>query len=373
MISEKPPGETQAKEKSAGETQAKGSSVDTQHTQFKPLRPGVEFTFRVHFENLSESELGALCWVLHPHGEPGRRYCHHLGMGKPLGMGAVELHARLHIINRPQRYKKLFSNDSGDSWQSGEEATVKDLADRTVLEGLTQPFENHLLRELNPDPPCTRLADMLRIAMLLKLLEWPGYRAIEGGPPHLTTEGHPNTRYMKIQTDKSQQDKSPLDNEYRNRLVLPDPRQFDESYFRSKSHPQASPQAPQAEQAWVNQTDQPTRPEQHGMTEPVQQAVTVEQAPAKKNVAQPALSPELAALAKEFPVDREVRNLIPYAESEKGVEVAIWNRDPRKVIGFIPREVIDRQLGRQISGIVTGLRQEPGGRLVVELKLRTRR
>ncbi|MGH7968244.1 MAG: TIGR03986 family type III CRISPR-associated RAMP protein, partial [Limisphaerales bacterium] len=38
---------------------------DTQHTQFKPLKPGVTFSFRVHFENLSEAELGALCWTLH--------------------------------------------------------------------------------------------------------------------------------------------------------------------------------------------------------------------------------------------------------------------------------------------------------------------
>lgn len=40
---------------------------DTQHTRMKPLKPGVKFSFRVHFENLSERELGALCWTLHPH------------------------------------------------------------------------------------------------------------------------------------------------------------------------------------------------------------------------------------------------------------------------------------------------------------------
>ncbi len=247
--------------------------------------------------------------------------------------------------------------------------TVKDLADRTVLEHLTQPFEDHLLHELDPDPPCTRLADMQRIAILLKLLEWPGYRAIEGGPPYLTTEGHPNTRYMKIQTDKSQPNKSPLDNEYRNRLVLPDPTQFDESYFRGKSRPQVL----RADQLRVNQVDRPAVPQQRSMSEAPPQVANVRQAPAEENTSQPGLSLEVAALAKEFPVDREVRNLTPYAESKQGVEVAIWNRDPRKVIGFIPRELIDRQLGRQISGIVTGLRQEPGGRIVVELKLRPKR
>jgi len=298
---------------------AKVDPRDTQHTCFKPLRPGVEFSFRVHFENLSDRELGALCWTLHPHGEQGRRYCHHLGMGKPLGMGAVELHAHLHIIDRPLRYEKLF-NDSGDNWRLGEASMSEDLAVREVLARLTRPFEEHLLHELNPEPPCTRLADMLRIAMLLKLLEWPGYRAEEGGRPYLANEQRPNTRYMKIQPD----------NEYRNRLVLPDPRQFDDPYFRHKSRPQAP------------------------------QATAVE----------PALSPELAEL---FTVGKELSNLVNFTQGEQGVEVRFWNLDPRQVIGFIPRELIDRQLGTRISVVVTGQHQEPNGRIVVELKLRPRR
>ena len=158
------------------------------------------------------------------------------GMGKPLGMGAVELHARLHIIDRPLRYGALFS---GDNWQLGKSvvsensskstrpttgvggrATSEDLAVPEVLARLTRPFEEHLLRELNPDPPCERLADMLRIAMLLKLLEWPGYPAVEDDR-YLP---HPNTGYMKL-------------NEYRNRLVLPDPTRFDDPYFSGKSCP----------------------------------------------------------------------------------------------------------------------------------------
>jgi hypothetical protein len=291
-------------------------------------------------------------------------------MGKPLGMGAVELHARLHIVDRPQRYKKLFFNDSGDSWQTGEEATVEDLAVPEVLAHRTRAFENHLLSELNPDPACTRLADMLCIAILLKLLEWPGYRAVEGGLPYLKHDGRPNTRYMKIQ-DKSQPDEGRSENEYRNRLVLPSPTQFDESYFSNKSRPKAPPEASQTDQVQMNQTDQPLIPEQHSMPEVLLQAATVEQeqAPAEKNIAQPVLSPELAG---RFPVGMNLRNLTLYAQSEQGVEVAIRNNDPRKVIGFIPTELIDRTLGPQISGIVMGLHQEPNGRLVVELKLRPR-
>lgn len=196
--------------------------LTTQQTSIKPLKPGVTFSFRVHFENLSDRELGALCWTLHPRGEPGQRYCHHLGMGKPLGMGAVELHAQLHLINRVQRYNTLFS---GDAWQSGE-----DLAAPEEVERLTTAFEQHLLHELKPDRKCEQLKDMRRIAMLLKLLEWPGHRAVEDGNRYLETEKRPNTRYMKIQ--------GRYGNEYRYRPVLPDPTQFGRTSFDGKARPQ---------------------------------------------------------------------------------------------------------------------------------------
>ncbi len=65
--------------------------------------------------------------------------------------------------------------------------------------------------------------------------------------------------------------------------------------------------------------------------------------------------------------------MVDYTQSEQGVEVRFWNLDPAQVIGFIPRELIDRHLGPKISVVVTGLRQEPNGRIVVELKLRPRR
>jgi CRISPR-associated protein (TIGR03986 family) len=316
---------------------------DTQHTRFKPLKPGVQFSFRVYFENLSDRELGALCWTLHPHGEQERRYCHHLGMGKPLGMGAVELHAQLHIIDRAQRYNTLFKS-SGDNWQLGEPAvrensskdtqsTVEvgeaskgeDLAVPEVLARRTRSFEKHLLDELYPEPPCTRLADMRRIAMLLKLLEWPGYQAEEDAPTYLANQRtpHPNTRYMKIQP-----------NEYRERPVLPDPTQFDEPYFKGKSRPRGT------------------------------------RTPAEKNMPQPVQPPASAIF---FPVGRELSNMVDYTRSEQGVEVRFWGLDPAKVIGFIPAELIDRQLGPKISVVVTGSHQEPNGRVVVELKLRPRR
>ncbi len=130
------------------------------------------------------------------------------------------------------------------------------------------------------------------------------------------------------------------DNEYRYRPVLPDPTLFDDPYFNGKSRPQDT------------------------------QVSDVKQIPAEIDTPQPILSP---ALAEDFPVGRELRNLVDYTQSEQGVEVRFWHLDPRQVIGFIPRELIDRQLGPRISVVVTGQHQEPNGRIVVELKLRPRR
>jgi hypothetical protein len=78
------------------------------------------------------------------------------------------------------------------------------------------------------------------------------------------------------------------DNEYRNRLVLPGPTQFDESYFKDKSRPQAPPEASQADQMQVNQTDQPTSLEQRqSMPESALQGAIMEQASIEKNNEQP--------------------------------------------------------------------------------------
>ncbi len=334
----------------------KVSPDDTQHTFFRPLKPGVQFSFRVYFENLSDRELGALCWTMHPHGEPDRHYCHHLGMGKPLGMGAVELHARLHLINRSRRYEKLF-NDSGDSWQLGEvdaSEAGEDLAVPDVLASRTSLFEKHLLEQLNPHPPCTRLAEMRRIAMLLKLLEWPGYQAEKDGDLYLEAEEHPNTRYMEL-------------GEYRDRPVLPDPTQFDTTYFENKSHPQDIP----ARQSRVHQVEQPARlDQQDGKSETSPQAATVEQDPAEKNGDLPLLPPEWAGVIY---IGNELRGMSNFAQSEQGIEVRFWNWNPTRIIGFIPKGLVDRPLSQRISVIITGLRQEADGRIVVELKLRPKR
>jgi CRISPR-associated protein (TIGR03986 family) len=189
-------------------------ATSTQHTQFKPIKPGVQFRFRIYFENLSERELGALCWALHPLGDPAKEYCHHLGMGKPLGMGAVKLDATLHLTNRPTRYGSLFN---GDNYQTGAIGNGESLSNRVTLERRIQAFEQHILDALKLNTTCQHLFQLKRIAMLLKMMEWPGFRADLDGNCFLTAQNRPNARYMTIQPN----------NEYRERPVLPDACAFD--------------------------------------------------------------------------------------------------------------------------------------------------
>ncbi|MEW6771603.1 MAG: TIGR03986 family CRISPR-associated RAMP protein [Bacillota bacterium] len=182
----------------------------TQHTQFKPVKPGVKFRFRIYFKNLSERELGALCWVLHPLGDPKKEYCHQLGMGKPLGMGAVKLEATLHLTDRTKRYSSLFD---GSNWQTGLSGSAELLSNRITLEQRTRKFEEHILGRLNLNKPCNHLYKLKRIAMLLKMMEWPGYPPVPSDPLFLHKEGRPNTRYMELK-------------EFRDRPVLPAPSAF---------------------------------------------------------------------------------------------------------------------------------------------------
>lgn len=52
-----------------------------------PIKSSACFTFKVHFHNLREAELGALLWSLDFGGKDGA--FHNIGMGKPFGMGRV--------------------------------------------------------------------------------------------------------------------------------------------------------------------------------------------------------------------------------------------------------------------------------------------
>lgn len=80
-----------------------------------PLKKGVVFKGQLRFSNLNEQELGALLLALDlPAG-----CAHKLGMGKPLGLGSVEIRPSLTLQNRKERYSTLFDAE-GQNWFAAE-------------------------------------------------------------------------------------------------------------------------------------------------------------------------------------------------------------------------------------------------------------
>jgi len=170
---------------------------DTQTTTMRPVRAGVSFTFTLHVENLSQVEIGALLWVLRLGGELAYRL--KLGMGKPLGMGAVRLEYQLFESQRAERYARLFD---GANWAAAEAALPTDAAVAAV-----NAFEAHVLEQSGEAAKGYRtLHETLRMRCLLALLSWPGPLPEQ-------------TRYMEIERGPGKL------NEYKDRPVLPLPTQ----------------------------------------------------------------------------------------------------------------------------------------------------
>ncbi len=84
-----------------------------------PIKKGTVFYFHVDFDNLSEWELGLLCYAL----QPGKEFRHKLGMGKPIGLGSIHIEpAGLYLVHRGNRYSLDGVPDNsrynGGIWQS---------------------------------------------------------------------------------------------------------------------------------------------------------------------------------------------------------------------------------------------------------------
>jgi len=178
---------------------------ETQKTEIKPIGTGVKFKFIINFENLNDVELGALMWVLDI--AANEKYRLSLGMGKPLGMGAVKIEPKLYFSDRISRYKQLFSKNTWETAETLEEYT------KYVTE-----FEKYILTDLQKDnfDSKTKIAEFKkipRIKMLLEMLNWqenPGIELLE------------KTRYMEIER-KQQPRLGDDENEYKARRVLPTP------------------------------------------------------------------------------------------------------------------------------------------------------
>jgi len=213
----------------ADATKAEIEEKRSQYTEIKPIKQGVSFEFTIHFENLSDVELGALLWILTLSSNEANKlkllnldgqekYRFSLGMGKPLGMGAVALEKYDLVLNerhkneQNQRYTKLFD---GDSWFIGDRPATDDEDIRFL-----QKFERHIITNIDEadlpedftDTQSLKLKDVPRIQMLLAMLSWNFPPANE-------------TRYMEIErTEQPRLRNDP--NEYKERLVLPTPLQI---------------------------------------------------------------------------------------------------------------------------------------------------
>jgi len=92
--------------------------------------------------------------------------CHKIGMGKPLGLGSVEITPKLYLSNRKERYESLNAEwgEVSESTQNGEEIKdFKDAFEKYVLDKLGENgkkfWEIDRMEELekmlkfNPKPP----------------------------------------------------------------------------------------------------------------------------------------------------------------------------------------------------------------------------
>jgi len=105
-------------------------------TKIKPVN-NTSFKCRIRYENLSRNELGALLFALKlPEG-----CAHKLGMGKPIGLGSIQIQPMLFVINRKERYSVLFNTKS---WELGEihynEEKVREII---------SDFEKHILENMD--------------------------------------------------------------------------------------------------------------------------------------------------------------------------------------------------------------------------------
>jgi len=175
----------------------------SQLTRISPLNSGVHFRFRIHFENLRACELGALAWALKLPGEDAQTYRHKLGMGKPLGMGAVAITPELYLTNRSERYARLF-----------EPGNLASAARPGDPDEFIRQFDQHILKQIASNQQ--KLSDEPRIRILLAMLQW------RAG----TAEWLDRTRYLMIEHPQ-------FGNEYKERPVLPDPLAVSESVNRA--------------------------------------------------------------------------------------------------------------------------------------------
>jgi len=165
-------------------------------TKIKPLPAGACFNGRIRFENLTDLELGALLFALDL---PPKCY-HKIGMGKPLGLGSIQIIPVLHLSRRKMRYTELAGE-----WH---DEPAKENPDKA--KELQGKFARHILSEpeLDWDAALSRLWSMPRLRQLRIMLDWSYVEEAKNW--------HELTRYFEIEHAVN-------GNEYKDRRILPSP------------------------------------------------------------------------------------------------------------------------------------------------------
>lgn len=179
-------------------------SEETQLTIIRPVRPGTVFKGRLRFENLTDVELGALLTVLQL--KPSQR--HHLGMGKPFGMGSVKIDATLHLTDRASRYATLFGADGKLATGAVDAGDVGQRC-RAAFEAAVRT--HYRATAAGRGPTISDLWSIPRLRALAALLEW------DSAPPYERTGYEPPLYALPPGT------KSGDLGWWRQRLVLPTP------------------------------------------------------------------------------------------------------------------------------------------------------
>jgi len=73
----------------------------SRHVRIKPWGKGGKWRFEIRFDNLNDMELGLLLYAL----KPSETFLHKLGMGKPIGLGSIDVTIEsVRTVNRIARY-----------------------------------------------------------------------------------------------------------------------------------------------------------------------------------------------------------------------------------------------------------------------------
>ena len=166
----------------------------SQHTIIRPVKPHTNFIGKMRFENLSNLELGALLSTLDL---PASKR-HHLGMGKPYGMGSVSIVATLVLTDRTgehNRYIRMFGNDG--QFYLGELSAPQN---KEIGEGAKREFCKAVAKHQDCKDAVNDLWSIPRLQTLALMLEWDN--------PPISKD----TVYMPLETRA-----------WRDRYVLPTP------------------------------------------------------------------------------------------------------------------------------------------------------